>query len=249
MIQDINFLPVKYRQMRLSRQQKVWRRGILAVFLALVVAGVAGQRQTRSHLTQTRNNLRADADRLTSQLLDPQQLRDEVTRLDGQANVLACLRLRVPPTRILSAVTNTLPGFVNLTDFDMKFEPLPAAPVAPGKQPAPSDQPTAAVEQLAAVKDLTTLLKERDENALFVNLGGIAPDDIAIAAYLASLQKTGVFADVTLLFTDQHAVETSNLRRFGVRLRVHKPGWQEVSSGETRPAEKSSLLVREGGRS
>lgn len=221
MSQDINFLPLKYRQVRQSRRKKVWRRSVLIAFLALISAGVVGQRQMRSRLVLARDNLRSNADRMASQLEDPQRLRDEVARLDGHANVLAFLRVRVPPTRILSAVTNALPRFVTLTDLSIKSEPLPAP--AAGRQVVPPANPAQLATVSPAEKDLAALKKERDENSLFVTISGIAPHDIAIAGYLAALQRTGVFAEVVLLYTDQQLIEECHLRRFGARLKVNKP--------------------------
>ena len=71
-------------------------------------------------------------------------------------------------------------------------------------------------------KDLESLLKRTEETAQFLSLSGMAPDDGAIAQYLGALQESGLFSDVTLEFTDQHAVSDQFVRKFGVRLRLNK---------------------------
>jgi len=224
MFAAIDFLPASYREKRLRQRQRVWRRSALGVLLLLIVAGALGQRQTRANLNQTREKLHAHAGRMAAQVGDPDKLKQEITKLDEEANLLAMLRLRVPSTRILAAVANALPQYVTLTEFHLQFEALPPpnrgqAPL-PAAAPAPPDT---AVKKSLELLDLESLRKTAEETGLYVVLQGIAPDDIVIAGYLATLQQTGVFAEVSLQNIDQELVNRAEMRRFKARLRVKPP--------------------------
>lgn len=224
MFSTIDFLPASYRQMRLRKQQRVWRRCALGALLVLIVAGALGQRQTRAHLDQTKDKLRAHADRMAAQVGDPEKLKQEIVRLDEEANLLAYLRLRVPSTRILAAVTNALPQYVTLTEFHLQFEALPPPPGRTQQAAAPPvNQPATPEKKSPEQLDLEALRKMSEETGLVVLLQGVAPDDIVIAGYLATLQQTGVFAEVSLQNIDQELVNRAEMRRFKARLRVKSP--------------------------
>ena len=223
--QNIDFLPASYRQTRHRHQRKVLRRSALVVFLLLIVAGTFGQRHSRKELERRRDELKTNATHMIAQLGSPDAIKTEIARFDAHANLLTFLRLRVPPTRVLSTVTNSLPQHVMLTEFNMKFENAPA-PVVPAGRQAPG-QDAAAIEAAKlkppVEKDLADLQKTANDTMLVISINGIAPHDTAIAQYLAELQRTGVFSHVTLLYTDQHEIEDWKMRRFGMRLRARTP--------------------------
>jgi|SRR6185369_2326002 len=230
MFSTIDFLPASYRELRLRQKQRVWRRSALGALMLLIVAGALGQRQTRANLDHTREKLRTHADRMTAQVGDCDKLRQDISRLDEEANLLALLRLRVPSTRILAAVTNSLPQYVTLTEFHLQFEALPPPPVKTQPPAPPPANPPATPEKKSPEQlDLEALRKTADELGLYVLLQGVAPDDIVIAGFLATLQQTGVFVEVSLQNIDQELVNRTEMRRFKARLRVKQPQLSSVT--------------------
>lgn len=217
-MQQIDFLPASYHRRRQLRQTTLWRRGALAAFLALIVLGVIHQQTTRRALQEKKQKLAAQAASMLAQLSTPQELKERLTRLDARAELLANLRLRVPPTRILAIVSGCRPKFVTLTELRIAREELAA-----GRDSEPDNRTEESAEtsrQTPEQRDLQQLKSRRDRSALFVTLNGLAPDDVAIAAYLSALAKTGVFHDAQLLFTDRFEIRGNVLRRFGIRLQV-----------------------------
>ena len=71
--------------------------------------------------------------------------------------------------------------------------------------------------------DLTELRHATSRSATMLTLSGIAPDDLAISAYLVALRETKLFERVTLAFTGQHRVRDENWRNFQIRLQVKHP--------------------------
>lgn len=223
-MRDIDFLPDSYRQMRLRRKQRVWRRAALGVLLVLIALGAVGQRQTRANLDISRDKVRANAQRMAAQIGDPEELRKEIAFRDNEANLLAMLRLKVSPTRLLATVTNSLPRFVTLTEFNLQYEAVPQPPANRNQPPAPAANPDpSAAQKPAEVKDLDDLRKVAEETSMVLYLQGVAPDDIVIASYLAALQQSNLFAEVALQTIDHETVEKAEMRRFKTRLRVKQP--------------------------
>ncbi len=224
-IQDVDFLPLSYRQMQVRRRSTVWRRAAMALFVLLIALGSVGQYRSRLNLERARAKLKESSQRMLSQLDDPAGLQQKIARLDARANLLTFLRIRVPPTRLLFGITNSLPQYVNLSNIDVKFEPLTASPLPAGGLAAPATPQAAPVAPaLPQDKDLADLKKTAEAEAVFVAIIGTAPHDNAIARYIAALQRTGLFAEVHLQFTDQLQLNDDVLRRFAMRLKVKQPG-------------------------
>lgn len=242
MIPEIDFLPESYKLARERRKRKQWRLMAMFVALALIAAGSIRQRQICSALADMRDRMHTNVERLRSQVKGAPELNDELTRLTAQANVITFLRSKLPPSRIMQVVSNALPEHVTLTQCKMGIELLPKRPSsASGRRDVPPASPDAKpAEKLPAQKDLDDLLKRSDESALFVELSGVAPDDVAIAQYLAALTDSGLFADITLQFTDQLAMSDHLVRRFGARLRLNKVEPWRVRKTEPRSGDAPS---------
>lgn len=224
MISEIDFLPESYKLARARRKRKQWRVVAMLVALLMIAAGSIRQRQASVTLAGMRDRLLSNVDRMSAQVKGLPELNDELSRLDSQANVVSLLRCKLPPSRIMQVVTATLPEHVTLTQCRVSVELLPKKPgAATGRREnAPSPTDAKPVNKLPSQKDLESLLKRHDDCAQFVSLNGVAPDDSAIAQYLAALKESGLFSDVTLEFTDVYAASDQPVRRFGVRVRLTK---------------------------
>ena len=221
--QEVDFLPDSYHRNQRRREKKIWRCSLAVMFLALIVLGTTGQRRELIHLQQNRCDLQKQVSDATAQLAKPDELRKEMAHLDAKADLVTHLRLRVPTTRILAAVANSLPRFVALTEYRSTRDTIDSKsssrPQPPKKKQDEANTPEKQPEQL----DLEQTQENAQRTGLFVSLVGIAPDDVAISRYLATLEATGIFDEVQLLYTDQHAHGDHRLRKFEVRLRVKKP--------------------------
>ena len=239
MIQTIDFLPTSYHQKRQAHQKTLWRRGVFFVFMALIAAGAFGQWQSRLRLQTTRDGLRKQVADMTIQLAGRDALERKIEQLDCQADLIACLRVRTRPTHVLAAVVSSLPKFVTLTELRAAYD----ANASSALRPSPTDQQqTEAAQKSAAQIDLDRLKEDARQNSLFVTLAGIAPDDVAIAHYLVTLQETNTFDDVQLRYTDQYSLRDHSLREFEIRLRVRKPGSHERPLKKPGFSEKTGFL-------
>lgn len=216
MTQYIDFLPESHRRKRKRRRTKRWRQAVMIVFLAIVGVGGAHQHRVRVTLQKERDQLASQDSVMNRHLPDPAALRKKVDELDQRANLATHLRLRTPPTRILAAVTNSLPELVSLTEYRSAF----MKPEPDGKQIARPRRKNEPAKRSSIQQDLATLRTARRERPLTITIKGLAADDLSISRFLANLQKSAIFDDVRLMYTDKAEFERHPMRGFGIRLTV-----------------------------
>jgi Tfp pilus assembly protein PilN len=225
-VQSIDFLPTSYHRTKQQHQKTVWRRALLVVFLALIVTGTLRQFYVQSALKQDRDRIAKQANGMLSQLEDPQGIQKRIEFLTTQADLRAELQLQAAPTRVLHAVTSSLPPFVTVTEYHATYETLqervnrrnaipPASPVPSG------DEQEAAYPEQTDLKELRT---QRNTTVLTVSLKGIAPNELAVSKYLAALEQTGLFEEVKPIVSEPFTYRTHLLRSFTFRLQVARPG-------------------------
>lgn len=231
MVQSIDFLPASYHRAKQQHQKKVWRRALLGVSLTLIVMGTLRPFYVQSTLIQARNRMTQQANGMLSQLEDPSTLHKRIEFLTTQANLRVGLRLHASPTRVLHAVTSSLPPFVTVTEYRATFNEAAGRATPPA-----TEQEDAYPEQT----DLKRLHAQRRTTMHTVSLKGIAPNELAVTKYLASLQKTGLFVDVKPIVSEPFTYRKHLLRSFTFHLQVARPdrhsGQPPPSTDDSRPS-------------
>ncbi len=230
MVPQIDFLPVAYHIQRQRQHRTVWRRMMVFFFLAIAVLGTWQQRDLRKKLEARQSELQARAAGL-QQYAVPQesQVQTELKGLEAQALLLTTLELRVPTTRILSALTTSLPEFVSLTDCQAIWSPLEG--IAPPQAKVAVSSQAAAAKLTPIELDLKELQSTSQRHGMVLTIHGLAPDDLEITRYLSKLHEAELFDRITLVFSSQHRIYDEPLRQFEVRLQVkHPTAWQKPAA-------------------
>lgn len=233
MLQHIDFLPAAYRQARERRKKNLWRNCALVTGTVFTIVVGVHEHRSLQQLRATRDRLQQQAETLEKQLRDPSEWQRHIVQLDARANLITLLRLRPRATPILNAVVHSLPQFVSISDLRITREEISNA--------TPSSQSVGGAVLGAAANseedtrsktehDVERLHKKRRGLAVFVLVGGVAPNDVAISGYLAALAETRLFDDVELLYTDRHIHRDLTLRKFEIRLRLRGPYSDNLSS-------------------
>lgn len=222
MVPQIDFLPVTYHVQREREQKTLWRRTTMFLFLALAVLGTIQQRELRRKLETRRDELQARAAGLQQNAVPSEVATQKYLKeLETRALLLTTLELRVPTTRVLSALTTSLPEFVSLTDCQADWSPLENLVVANVKVPVPN---SASTEKPSPIEtDLKELQSASKKMGLFLTIHGFAPDDLEITRYLNQLHQTELFDRITLVVSNQHRVQDEPLRHFEARLQLKSP--------------------------
>ncbi len=221
MVPQIDFLPATYHVQRQREHKTLWRRMFVFFFLVLAMLGTWQQRDLRRKLEARRDELQSKAEGLLQPVKAQSKLEQQLKDLETRALLLTTLELRVPMTRVLTAITSSLPELVSLNDCQAETalketsntrSGTPLLPVAnKDKSPNPFES------------DLNELRNATKLSATMLTLSGIAPDDLTISQYLVALRETDLFERVTLSFTGQHTVREETWRKFEVRLQVKNP--------------------------
>ena len=221
-VKEIDFLPESYHTKRQQGRKKIWRRGILVVFLLIIGSSTIQQHFKQKNRESIRNRVIQRAATLVAQLEDAEALKRQIDLADAKVNLLTTLRVQVPPTRILEAITSHLPEFVTLTELHATYEKVQSSNPERRKTPQNRTKPEN-TDEPGELADVKQLISRRKETALYVSLKGVAPNDIVVARYLALLHETDVFDEALLEITEGEVYQGYRLRRFGVRLKVIRP--------------------------
>ncbi len=220
MVPSIDFLPATYHEQRQREQKTLWRRMMVFFFLALAVLGTWQQRQLCRKLEARRDELQARAQGLMQALPAKSQMTQDLKDLETKSQLLTTLELRVPMTRVLSAMTKSLPEMVSLNECQAETGLMEVSgPALPTVTPTPisKEKPPPFEADLSELRNVTS------RSTTMLTVSGIAPDDLAISAYMVALRDTKLFERVTLAFTGQHRVREENWRNFQIRLQVKHP--------------------------
>ena len=222
MVPQIDFLPAAYHVQRQREHKTLWRRMFVFFFLVIAVLGTWQQRQIRHKLEARRDELQSKAEGMLQPIKAQSSLEQQLKELETRALLLTTLELRVPMTRVLTAITNSLPELVSLNDCQAETGLKETSNARSGTLPplpvANKDKKLSPFES-----DLTELRNANNLSATMLTLSGVAPDDLTISQYLVALRETDLFDRVILSFTGQNIVREENWRKFEVRLQVKNP--------------------------
>lgn len=221
-MREIDFLPDDYRNRRSARRSQWFRLTAIAAVVAFIVGGGLisfGQRRTLVSQLAVLDEQRRE---LVSRLAPLDDLRSRRRTLEAQAELCTWLESPAPRTRILAAVTNCLPEAATLDSLQISPE-AGARRRTPDSRRRAEGSVGADTEAQAVEEDLERTKRDLEDSSTVVLVGGAAPSDVVVAAYIAALQQCDLFTSVRLLLADQGAGEME--RRFRLRL-VVRPGWQ-----------------------
>jgi Tfp pilus assembly protein PilN len=184
---------------------------LFVIVLAAVVGGWFVTTQQRSDIRaqqQQVNAAYADAARRLEQLHELEQRKQQMLR---KAQVTAGLIEKVPRTFLLADLINRMPPTLSLFDFQVHSKIIQSA--------APVQVKKAAMAKAAAAgKDAK---KTPDEPpppsyAVTMTMTGVAPTDVQVAQYLASLSRSPLIEDVNLVYSEETKVEDQPMRKFKI---------------------------------
>lgn len=220
MIPEIDFLPASYREVRRRHRNRIWRRSIVLIFLVLVTLGTVRQREIQNGLQTQKNDLEERARLMNAQLENPDQLNQKIKISEIRANLLAAIQLDESPAQLLSIISNTLPEFVSLNEFQFSFEKV----FVKKKLPSLKIEDKNPTEIIPALVDLQNLQEQHSRENLVINIQGMSHDHLSISSYMSSLDQLGLFREIDLVQSNEMIFEGQPMRVFRLRIVVNAPG-------------------------
>ena len=208
----INFVPDDYVQ-----QRRASRSNVLYLMLLLAMLGAIGitfgfikmrQRAVQTELAQL-NTRMAEAQQQIAQL---EELKTKSQTMMKTMVMTAELLEPVPRSIILASLTNNLPSGVSLLDFGLEEKETQIYKSAANN--TTSSRYIKANATAAASEPQKTV-------STSLQIKGIAPSDIQVAAFISRLSDAILFDDVSLVESKEIEIEKIKYRQFQLKAVIH----------------------------
>ena len=206
----IDFVPNDYIQQRDSSRANFL---YLILFSALMGGIVVTFTIIKLQQKKVESKLSAVENKMTEAHGQIAQLEDLKVKSSTMIKTMAVtseLIERVPRSIVLACVTNNLPGGVSLLDFRLKQKKIKtAAPAAPAGQYQAASAAAAGANTAESIPEET-----------HIELEGIAPSDIEVAAYIAQLENSIMLDNVELVESKEHKMDDISFRQFKLKAMI-----------------------------
>jgi Tfp pilus assembly protein PilN len=231
---NINFVPDDYVQKRESMRTNVM---YLILFLVVMI-GLGGTFMVlKVRQKAITNQAKIVAEKMEKAKKDIAQLEDlQAKRKQMMKAVLMTAELMEPAPRtvIMAELTNALPSGASLRDVKL----LEKQPITKNQSPKPGSYDQA----MAAGNAATQTAPEKPSIETTIEIEGIAPSDIQVAGYIAQLNNSILFDNVTLVLSKEYIHDELTFRLFKLTANLKKDIHLSKKDIEQIRAKKQSLM-------
>ncbi|MEM1098686.1 MAG: PilN domain-containing protein [Planctomycetota bacterium] len=220
MSMNASFLPEDYLARKMARRSNIVCVSLFAVVLTGVMATYfVKQRQLNVAADENaKANARVDAE--ASKIDQATKLQKQHQEMILRGAITSALVDPVDKSNVLAELINHMPASLSLTELELETQ------VVREKKPAASAMDRAAKAKERAKK----LKKDQDETPqieipktqVVMTMTGVAPTDVEISEYMSALGEHMLFDDVVLVFSEQHKLHDTRLRKFKIELEIAK---------------------------
>jgi Tfp pilus assembly protein PilN len=214
----INFVPNDYIQQRQSSRANLMYLTLLAALLGGIGVTFSVIKMRQSVVGRELAAINAKMMEAKEQITQLEELKTKGKTMMKSMVMTAELLEPVPRSVILACLTNNMPSGVSLLEMQLvekenKVLAAPAAKSAATAAPAKTTQyqSAAAKNQKAAAPETKTVLVTNLE------IEGIAPSDIEVASFIASLSGSILLDSVELVQSKEQDIDGVKFRQFRLR--------------------------------
>ena len=207
---DLSFLPEDYVERRKEQRTNLICLSLFGLVLIGVVGAYLVTTRNRSEIRSLRQQVNAayaEAGRRIEQLETLQQQKQQMLR---KAQVTATLVEKVPRTFLLADLINRMPQSLSLLEAKMSSS-LYKAPLI-----SVIDTKKTAMANAKAKKPEDDITPPK--YVLTLVLLGVAPTDVQVAQYMASLSRSSLFSDVSLVYSEEMKIDQTSMRKFRMEM-------------------------------
>jgi hypothetical protein len=216
---ELSFLPEDYVERRIEQRTNLLCLTLFGVVLIGVVAAYVATSKHRSDLRQQRaevNAQYAEAARNIERLEELQRRKEQMLR---KAQITSQLVEPVPRTFLLADLINRMPPTLSLFELQMDAKlDKPALPQAATR--GKTAMANAKVDGKGDAKK-AAVPEPLPRYIVTMKLIGVAPTDVQVAQYMASLSQSELLSDVNLVFSEESKVEETTMRRFHIDMTLN----------------------------
>lgn len=211
---NINFVPDDYVQTNVSRRTNL----MYLVLFALVMAGLGGSfaaiKVQQRAIFEKEKLISVKAAQAEESIRQFEELQTRRKAMLKTALTTAELIEPVPRSVLLASLTNNLPAGVSLLKLNVIQ-----------KEPRIQNNPVASSKyEEAQHRKMATQAKESREKLLQTDMDieGIAPSDLQVAAYIEQLSSSALLENVALVESKEHDIDDTKYRQFKLTATLKK---------------------------
>jgi Tfp pilus assembly protein PilN len=223
-MQDIDFLPVQYRQRRVARRRQSWRLVVLCGTVAVAGLLFAGQRYRLGTLKAELAAVDPQFELVSLQNEQLAQLQSQLAAVRSTAELVTYLRHPWPRTQVMEGLLAPLPDDVTFSRLEIARQQATGA-MRPEQSRSEREAEQAKTASLPpATRDLMQFRRQTERAPLLVTLDGTTREIAALHRYLGVLERSAMFTRVELSAMQSAEVDAGQTLRFRVELTV-RPGY------------------------
>ena len=209
-----SFLPEDYLEKRLQRRTNVISLTLFVVVMGFVTGAFFVTNRQRSEVLALQEQVDSqyvDAARRLEQLDELQRRKQEMIR---KAKTTSTLLERVPRTIVLAELINNMPPTLSLLELDLESKTIQT------RRP-----------QLRTAMDKAKARASKQEDAeappqriteVSLKVVGVAPTDVQVAQFMASLGRARLFEQVNLAFSEEIKIGKNLMRKFSIDMQLNQ---------------------------
>lgn len=205
----VNFLPDDYLDKKSQQRTNIICLTLFFLVMAGVAAGLMVTEKRQKTMTSRENDVRKKFVKANESLKQMEVLEKKRHHMMQKASVSASLMESIPRSLLLATITNHLPAGVSLLEYDLisKVVKKKAAKkrASRGKKKGRRVKNNAPAEK----KDITP-----EKVTTSIGIEGVAGTDLQVAKFIAQLNRSPMFNQVNLIFSEKHTLNDESLRRF-----------------------------------
>ena len=213
---NINFIPDDYIQNNESRRTNLLYLGLLVVVMCVLVGSFVTIKIRQRVFSAEEKLISAKMAQVPEAIKQFEELQTKHKAMFSTVLTAVDLLEPVPRSALLASLTNNLPTGVSLLRLKVveKAAKKPTQPrrVETSKYKAEQDKKAAAQLQMSKEKLLET----------HIDIEGIAPSDLEVAAYIEQLSDSVLLDNVTLVESKEHKVKDIMFRQFKLKAMLKK---------------------------
>ena len=210
---NINFVPDDYVQSNESRRTNLMYLALLAVVMAALGGSFMTIKIRQRACCAKENLVNTKMAQIQEAIKQFEELQAKRREMMKTALTTAELLEPVPRSVLLATLTNNLPSGVSLLKLNLvQTEPKQTGSFVTNKY------------QAAQAKKAEAQLQGSQEKLLetYIDIEGIAPSDLQVAAYIEQLSNSTLMNNVALVESKEHKIEDTTFRQFKLNATLKK---------------------------
>jgi len=241
-MQEIDFLPARYRERKTRRKTQLWRMTVMVMLGAVVGAAALGQLVLKQSVAYDLQSVEGIHTAASARNMQFASLQAQLHQAESNATLYAYLNHPWPRTQILQELTASVPDTVVLHQLSIisQVRPSPASS-SRDVQRKPQKGEATANNLPPAQRDFEQLQLHFEKHQLIARVAGVTSLATELHAFITSLNNSPLFVRAEL--TSLESVEEYHLSRkarFEIRVLVLSPhASKDAPSGPVRPRDSN----------